>query len=153
MYRTILAPVDGSPTSMLALAEAVKLAKLCGARLRLLHVIDPITRISGFERPEIYMREIRPALIASGEEVLAQARAAAAEAGVEAEVDLQENRGQRTWEIILERTHACEADLIVLGTHGMRGVDRVLMGSDAEQVARHARVPVLLVRQPHEGLP
>jgi nucleotide-binding universal stress UspA family protein len=149
MYQTILAPIDGSPTSSGALQEAAKLARLCGARLHLLHVVDPITHMTGFERPEVFVRDILPSLLAGGERVLAQGRADAASAapGVAVETELREGTGQRTWEIILERAAACAADLIVLGTHGRRGIDRALMGSDAEQVVRHATLPVLLVRQ------
>ena len=148
MYSNILVPVDGSPTSDRALVEAARLAKLCGARLRILHVIDPIAHMTGFERPEVYVRDILPQLIAGGEQVLQKARqealAVAPELAIETE--LQEGRGQRTWEIIVERAKATQADLLVLGTHGRRGFNRVLMGSDAEQVVRHAAAPVLLVR-------
>ena len=152
MYKTLLVPIDGSPTSARAVTEAARLAQLCGARMRLLHVVDPITHMTGFERPEVYVRDILPSLIAGGEKVLEHARLQAAEIapGVTLETELQENRGLRTWEIIVERATACGADLIVLGTHGRRGFDRVLMGSDAEQVLRHAAVPVLLVRPPKD---
>lgn len=148
MYSRILVPVDGSPTSDRALTEAARLASLCGARLRILHVIDPITHMTGFERPEVYVRDILPQLIAGGEQVLEKARqdALAAAPGLAIDTELQEGQGQRTWEIILERAQASAADLLVLGTHGRRGFNRVLMGSDAEQVVRHATAPVLLVR-------
>jgi nucleotide-binding universal stress UspA family protein len=148
MYSRILVPVDGSPTSDRALIEAARLASLCGARLRILHVIDPITHMTGFERPEVYVRDILPQLIAGGEQVLEKARqdALAAAPGLAIDTELQEGQGQRTWEIILERARASAADLLVLGTHGRRGFNRVLMGSDAEQVVRHATAPVLLVR-------
>ena len=148
MYKLILVPSDGSPTSSRAVREAAALARLCGARLRLLHVVDPVNHMTGFERPEVYVRDILPALLAGGESVLEQARADAVSAapGLAVDTELQESRGLRTWEIILERAQACSADLIVLGTHGRRGFNRVLMGSDAEQVVRHADVPVLLVR-------
>ncbi|MFP5461802.1 MAG: universal stress protein [Gammaproteobacteria bacterium] len=150
MYSHILIPVDGSPTSDRALIEAARLASLCDARLRILHVVDPITHMTGFERPEVYVRDILPQLIAGGEQVLEKARQAAlAEApGLAIDTELQEGQGQRTWEIILDRARASAADLLVLGTHGRRGFNRVLMGSDAEQVVRHATVPVLLVRPP-----
>ena len=62
------------------------------------------------------------------------------------ETALVDSVGQRVSDIILDQAAAWPADLIVIGTHGRRGVDRVLMGSDAEQVARRSPVPVLLVR-------
>jgi nucleotide-binding universal stress UspA family protein len=52
----------------------------------------------------------------------------------------------RVSEVVVEQAKVWRADLIVLGTHGRRGVGRFLLGSDAEQVARTASVPVLLVR-------
>lgn len=148
MYRKILVPIDGSPTSDRALVEAARLARLCDAQLCLLHVVDPITHMTGFERPEAYVRDIHPQLIKGGETMLGRARdtVLGAEPSLQVTLDLQESHGERTWETILARARAFGADLMVLGTHGRRGFDRVLMGSDAEQVVRHADMPVLLVR-------
>ena len=146
MYDRILVPIDGSPTSERALAEAVGLARLCSATLRLLHVMDPLTHITGYERPEVFVREIEPALRKAAQDLLAKARDRVAGERVKAETALVDSVGQRVSDVILEQAAAWPADLIVIGTHGRRGVDRVLMGSDAEQIARRAPVPVLLVR-------
>ena len=146
MYAKILVPIDGSATSERALAEAARLARLCSATLRLLHVVDPLTHITGFERPEVYVREIVPAMRSAAEGLLAKAREGVAAAGVPVETALVESQGERVSEIVVEQARAWPADLIVIGTHGRRGVDRVLMGSDAEQIARRSPVPVLLVR-------
>ena len=146
MYQRILVPHDGSATSDEALAEAVRLAKLCSSRLRLIHVVDPLTHISGFETGAAYTRQILPGLLAAGEELLRNARAPIEGQGVAVESELIQSSGERVARIIVEQAASWKADLIVLGTHGRRGVDRVLMGSDAEQVARTAPVPVLLVR-------
>ena len=56
MYDRILVPIDGSPTSERALAEAAGLARLCSATLRLLHVMNPLMHITGYERPEVFVR-------------------------------------------------------------------------------------------------
>lgn len=146
MYERILVPHDGSATSDEALAEAVRLARLCSARLRLIHVVDPLTHISGFETGATYTRQILPALLAAGEELLRKARTPIEEQGLAVESELIQSSGERVARIVVEQAVSWKADLIVLGTHGRRGVDRVLMGSDAEQVARSAPVPVLLVR-------
>ncbi len=146
MYDRILVPIDGSPTSERALAEAAGLARLCAARLRLVHVMDPLVHVTGFERPEVYVREIEPALRRAAHEMLAKARDSVAGPHVEVETELVDSGAQRVSDAILEAARAWPADLIVIGTHGRRGVDRVLMGSDAEQVARRSPVPVLLVR-------
>ena len=147
MYDRILVPIDGSPTSERALAEAAGLARLCAATLRLLHVMDPLMHITGYERPEVFVREIEPALRKAAQDLLAKARDRVADERVKVETALVDSVGQRVSDIILDQAAAWPADLIVIGTHGRRGVDRVLMGSDAEQVARRSPVPVLLVRR------
>jgi hypothetical protein len=80
--------------------------------------------------------------------VLDAALACATAHGVAADSRLTEVRGRRTADVILEAAEAVRADLIVLGTHGRRGMDRAFAGSDAEQILRRAPVPVLLVRLP-----
>jgi len=147
MYKKLLVPLDGSPTSRLALAEAAMVAKLCGARIELLHVVNELDHISGREPPAVYIREIRPMFLKAGRELLDAARAELAAEGIEVETLLQESKGARVSELIVDRAVQGGADLIVLGTHGRRGVNRVLIGSDAEQVSRTSPVPVMLVRQ------
>lgn len=146
MYTVILVAIDGSPTSSNALDEAVGLARLSNARLHVVHIVDPIKHMTGFERPEVYVREILPALLREGEVVLSKARAQAEAAGVQADTALIESKGEPVWQLLVNDAKASGASLVVVGTHGRKGVNRVLMGSDAEQVARHAPVPVLLVR-------
>ncbi|HLS57227.1 MAG TPA: universal stress protein [Zeimonas sp.] len=146
MYDRILVPIDGSPTSDRALAEAAGLARLCSATLRLIHVMDPLTHITGYERPDVYVREIEPAIRKAAQELLTKARDSVADARVRVETALIDSHGERVSDLILDQAKAWPADLVVIGTHGRRGVDRVLMGSDAEQVARRSPVPVLLVR-------
>lgn len=146
MYERILVPYDGSPTSDEALAEAVRLAKLCSSRLRLIHVVDPLLYITGFEVGAVYANEILPGLLAAGETLLRQARDPIEAQGLVVESEVIQSSGERVARIIVEQAALWKADLIVLGTHGRRGVDRVLMGSDAELVARTSPVPVLLVR-------
>ena len=66
--------------------------------------------------------------------------------GVKAAASLVESRGRPVSDVILDEARKWRADLIVMGTHGRRGVNRLLLGSDAERVLRSAPVPVLLVR-------
>ena len=146
MYTVILVAIDGSPTSSNALDEAVGLARLSNARLHVVHIVDPIKHMTGFERPEVYVREILPALLREGEAVLSKARAQAEAAGVQADTALIESKGEPVWQLLVNDAKASGASLVVVGTHGRKGVNRVLMGSDAEQVARRSPVPVLLVR-------
>jgi nucleotide-binding universal stress UspA family protein len=147
MYERILVPVDGSPTSDLGLQEAVRLAKLCNAQLRLVHVIDVLSLMAvageGFVGPT---GDLLGPLRKGGEEILRKARDAVIAQGLAADTELFENTSGRIADIVIDEARRWKADLIVLGTHGRRGVQRVLLGSDAEQIVRQAPVPVLLVR-------
>lgn len=145
MYARILVPVDGSPTSDLGLEEAVKLARLTGARLRLFHAVD---MLSASLSPEISMAAsptVFEMLRQGGEAILARAQATTERAGVPAESMLQDSLTGRVCDSIVDDAKRWGAELIVIGSHGRRGVGRVLMGSDAEQIARLSPVPVLLV--------
>jgi len=148
MYTKILVPLDGSATAMLALEQAAIIARLAKAPLHLLHVIDAVPSTSGFVRPAVYLDEVRPRQQQAAEELLEQAAHNLREQGITVETTVVESRGDRVSEIIVDAAQQAEADIIVLGTHGRRGVKRLLIGSDAEQVARIAHVPVLLVREP-----
>ena len=147
-YQHILVAVDGSPTSEHAVAHATSLAQSTGGRIRLLHVMDPVAHISGFEQPEVYSQEVLPRLHKAGEALLNASRARVAQQGVAVDTVLLENLNARVAQLVVEHAQAWGADLVVLGTHGRRGLERVLMGSDAEQIARTSPVPVLLVRLP-----
>lgn len=152
-YQNILVAVDGSPTSEYALAQATDLARSTGGRIRLLNVMDPLAHISGFERPEVYSKEVLPRLKKAAEALLQQARERVAQQGVAVDTLLIENLNARVAQLVVEHASAWGADLIVLGTQGRRGLQRVMMGSDAEQIARTSPVPVLLVRLPANAAP
>jgi len=145
LYKRILVPVDGSPTAMRGLREALRIARAEGARLWLLHVLD---EFFAFSDPE--SARYADLLIASfkrgGERVLARASALARSKGVKAHTLMPEIVGGPAAGEILRQAKKVRADLIVLGTHGRRGVKRLALGSDAESVVRGSRVPVLLVR-------
>jgi nucleotide-binding universal stress UspA family protein len=145
MYERILVPVDGSSTSDLGLTEAIKLARLTGGRLVLLHLVDTVAAaaIPGVAAPASRLFE---AMRECGEEILAKTRRAVEDAGIPAESVLLDTVSGRVSDLVVEEARKQRADLIVMGTHGRRGVGRVLLGSDAEQVVRTAPVPVLLVR-------
>ncbi len=148
MYTHILVPLDGSPVAQRGLDEALALAKLTGARLRLLHVVeDPVfaTGLGGFDPVGL---ELIPLLREAGEKLLSTCKARVAQDGVAVETVLLERLGTRICDAVVQEARDCGADLIVLGTHGRRGMRRLTLGSDAEQIVRLASVPVLLVRSP-----
>jgi nucleotide-binding universal stress UspA family protein len=144
MYTIILVPIDGSETSLCALNEAAKLARLCGARIDLLHVVEPMS--DGFEPPDVYLRDILPRFIERGAKLLRDNAGALRAEGLAVESVLIEGGVERVSDLIIEQAHTRGAELIVLGTHGRHGFNRPMMGSDAEEVARNSRVPVMLVR-------
>ena len=149
MYQRILVPIDGSPTSTRGLDEALKLAKLTGASIRLVHVLDQPM----FMGPETYTIDVFGILRKAGEKIMQTARERVVAAGIDVSTFVSEVFPGRVCDVVLEQAKAFSADLIVIGTHGRRGVGRLLVGSDAEQIVRLATVPVLLVRAPHEAVP
>jgi nucleotide-binding universal stress UspA family protein len=149
MYKRILVPVDGSPTSKLGLEEAIKLAKDQQAALRIVHVANDWLVLS----PDAAGADTGPAFEAwhaAGEALLDEVEKVARSAGVDAQTVLVEEIGERAAVQILKQATQWPADLIVCGTHGRRGVRRLLMGSDAEYIVRHSPVPVLLLHSRSE---
>jgi len=148
MYKRILCPVDGSQTSNIGLQEAIRLAKNQNAQLHLIHVIDtymPVLDMSAdFNLP--YMIEM---LRENGARVIDKASATAHKSGIKADAKTIESAGNRISFNIVAEAEQWQADLIVMGTHGLRGVSRLVMGSDAENVLRTCRVPLLLVKDTH----
>lgn len=145
MYKRILCPVDGSPTSNCGMMEAIKLAKNQKAKLRFLHVIDlyfPIVDATG-DFNVIYIDDI---LRRNGKDVLKNAEAVASKEGVAADSVMLEAVGSRVSKFVIKQIEDWSADLVVMGTHGLRGVERLVIGSDAETVVRNSPVPVLLVK-------
>jgi len=145
MYQRILVAVDGSPTSLRGLDEAVKVARSSGGRLMLVHVVNELF-MTGDVVPSIYYDSIVQSLRESGIKVLEQAASIVRRADVPCEPQLVETIGGRVADQIVKQAKQWSADLIVMGTHGRRGLERLAMGSDAELVLRAATVPVLLVR-------
>lgn len=148
MYQHILVPVDGSATSTKGLDEAIRLAKLSGGRLRLVHVIDDLSLALLMDAYSGTAGNWRNELRTNALAVLDAARARATAQGVSTEVVLRDTNKSTVHEQVLEEAAHCHADLIIIGTHGRRGVGRWVLGSSAEQILRMAPVPVLLVRAP-----
>jgi nucleotide-binding universal stress UspA family protein len=142
MYKRILVPVDGSETSNKAVVAALQLARESGGRVRLVHALDELAYLTGYE----YSADLLAVARDYAKKVLDDALAMAQSAGVPADTKLMEVPGGRLGELVAEEARSWDADLVVVGTHGRRGVGRVLLGSGAEQVLRMAPVPVLAVR-------
>jgi len=147
MYKRILAPVDGSHTSTLGLEEAVQLAKDHHAKLRIVHVVDESVLMLNIETLDL-LGNLSDGFVAGGKQILKNARALADRHGVKAEAVMFENLTGRVADFILKEAQKWRADIIVMGTHGRRGINHALLGSDAETVVKSSTVPVLLVRAP-----
>lgn len=151
MYQRILLAVDGSRSSDLALSQAIIIARATGAEVKALFVVDDSDVF--FEAGYFNPKELVDNIIAHGRKALDAASARLGEAGVRHSVQLDEkpvSPGRISLTIVTE-ADAWNADLIVLGTHGRRGVRRLLMGSVSEGVLAKTSKPVLLVRSEIEG--
>jgi nucleotide-binding universal stress UspA family protein len=152
MYSRILVPVDGSETARLGLAEAIKLARALHACIRVIHVVD-IGVLMSSEAAAVSYDMFIDGLRVGGKGLLEDAAAAVSHAGIEVDTAMLEAWDTGVGECIVQKAREYPADLIVCGTHGRRGVRRLLMGSDAEYIVRHSPVPVLLVRTPDAAKP
>jgi nucleotide-binding universal stress UspA family protein len=146
-YRRILVPVDGSRTSNKALVAALEMARDGGGTVRLLHVIDELALAVGLEYPGNLLQAARE----QGEHVLTDAMVIVKAAGIDGQTHLLDTPGKRLGEAVAEEAQAWRADLVVVGTHGRRGFSRVLLGSGAESVIRHATIPVLVIHGDEDG--
>ena len=147
-YKRILVPVDGSATSNAGLREALQMAKGQGASIQLVHVVDFHTLAMAGVDAGAYLDTLISSLKDSGKRILRRAEDLARRSGVPVTSVLLESPAGPAAAAIVRQAKKAKADVIVIGTHGRRGVRRMLMGSDAEEVVRSAAVPVLLVRAP-----
>lgn len=147
MYARILVPIDGSPTAQRGLDEAAALAHDLGSSLLILHVVDArllIGEVSAYLPPEKLLEDWR----AAGEKLVGKAVDTARAEGLDAQGVVRCDPALRVCDAIVQEARNAQADLIVMGTHGRRGLRRVALGSDAELVLRESPLPVLLVRDP-----
>jgi nucleotide-binding universal stress UspA family protein len=147
MYSRILVPVDGSAPAECGLREAIRIALATRAKVVVLNVVnefpilmDPVALADYNNLLEVLRR--------TGEEVAARAAKAVTDAGLECETVVLDATSGSVAPVIVEQIAQHHCDLVVMGTHGRRGMKRLALGSDAELVVRHAPVPVLLVKPP-----
>jgi nucleotide-binding universal stress UspA family protein len=146
MFKHILLPVDGSRTSLAAGSRAAGLAKALGAKVTALYVIDPYPFTGvGAENPEGRVAYLSAAN-SEADYAMKTTSAALKEAGVEADCEVTESN--TSWRGVLDAAKTVGADLIVMGSHGRRGLEKLVIGSVAQRVVAHADVSVLVVRDP-----
>lgn len=144
MFKHILVPVDGSPTSMLAVSKAAELAKAFGSQVTALYVIDPYP-FTGVGADFAYgQSQYLSAATAEANTALDAAKGTLQAAGITADAVIGE--GHAVHEGIVRALENTSADLIVMGSHGRRGLEKLMLGSVTQRVLGVAHVPVLVVR-------
>lgn len=145
-WRRILVPLDFSPTSLKALQTAVPLARQSGAQLLLLNVVEPNPYPAGMDGGVLVLPDSVVVACHARQHLPRVARR-----WVPPSVRVVSLVGQgRAASVIVDTAGEKRVDLIVLSTHGHTGLERLLMGSTAEQVVRHAQCPVFVVRKPRD---
>ena len=145
MYKNILVPLDGSPTSEAAVVNAIALAKAFKSTVTLLSIVDTYAFVGlGTD-------------VASGQTDYLSAATAEAKLAVQSALHLCEvadvaatpsvRQGQGVYKSILAAAHASGADLIVMGSHGRKGLEKLMLGSVASQVLSNTHLPVMIIRQ------
>lgn len=144
MFKHILVPVDGSSSSRQAIAKAAALATAFTSQVTVIYVIDPYA-FSGVGTDFSYgQAEYLEAATAEAGEALTATKQFFENHGVSVNSSLVE--GHAIYRGILETAAAVGADLIVMGSHGRRGLEKLVLGSVTAQVLSHSRLPVLVVR-------
>lgn len=138
-YKSILVPFDGSELSMKALNRACQLSKADNAGVTVLYVIPRYEEMIEFYKNETAKR----LLLNEAKKIMEQAKGIASELGVSVKDEIQEGSAS---EKIIETSKRLNNDLIVMGSHGYRGVNKAIMGSTAERVIINASCPILVVR-------
>lgn len=144
MFKHILVPVDGSSTSQLAVEKAVGLAKAFGSRVTAIFVIDPYP-FTGVGTDFAYgQAEYLNAATAEANAAIAAAKAMIEKAGVA--VDASVIEAHAAWRGVVQAAESAQADLIVMGSHGRSGLEKLVLGSVTQAVLSHTHLPVLVVR-------
>lgn len=145
MYKTILIPTDGSEFCERAVQQGVALAKLMGAKVVAVTVTQPLHM--GIPRsliPPNLLSTVEAELVKQASENLASAERAAKAAGVP--IETLRAIKDHPWEGIVQTAKDKGCDLIVMASHGRRGVSAMILGSETQKVLVHSTVPVLVVR-------
>ena len=144
MFKHILVPVDGSKASAMAVSKAAALAKTFGSAVTAVYVIDPYP-FTGVGADFAYgQAQYISAATAEARTVLEATKKAMADVGVEASALVGE--GHAVHDGILRALESTGADLIVMGSHGRKGLEKLVLGSVTQRVLGRVHIPVLVVR-------
>jgi nucleotide-binding universal stress UspA family protein len=145
-YQHIIVPVDGSKISYSAVKEAAAIAKSFNSKLTLISLVaeDPFTDADFYYSSSI-MKEYFVQAHENAKNALKEAKTIASEAGVEADAEIFE--GPVSAKSITQASVEKNADLIVMGSHGRKGFQKLLLGSFAQDVLSNTELPVLIVKK------
>lgn len=144
MFKHILVPVDGSAAALAAVEKAIGLVKAFGSSITIIYVIDPYP-FTGVGADFAYGQDqYLTAATAEANTAIEAASARVAAAGVQAESKVIESHA--IWRGILEAAETAGADLVVMGSHGRRGLEKLVLGSVTQSVLSHSKITTLVVR-------
>jgi nucleotide-binding universal stress UspA family protein len=145
MYKHILIATDGSEIAHKAISHGVELAKKTGAKLSAVTVTEPYEALMELEAPVMMVQaDYDKRCAAFATKILSVVTSAAEAAGIQCDARHQQNRWP--YEGVIEAAEKVGADLIVLGSHGRRGIAGLLLGSQATKLLTHTKLPTLIVR-------
>lgn len=144
MFKHLLVPVDGSSTSRQSIEKAIAIAEAFKSAVTVIYVIDPYA-FTGVGTDFSYgQAEYLSSATAEANEAIEAAKQAFQVHGISADASIVE--GHAIYRGILETAKSVNADLLVMGSHGRRGLEKLMLGSVTSQVLSHAHLPVLVVR-------
>lgn len=149
MFKHILLPMDGSDCSSAAAAKAIQLAHALGAKITALNVVPEYKKAfesEGFIMPRIpeLQERFEEEVTARANQILGEPRKAAAATGVQLFTVVA--TGGAPYKVIIEQAEKSKCDVIVMASHGRRGLDALLLGSETQKVLTHSKIPVLVCR-------
>ena len=149
MFKHILVPTDGSELSDKAVKQAAALARSVGAKITLLHVVGEYHKVladEGYVVPDVpqLRKRFEELERARAQKILDAAKGRVAEAGVEC--DAVTATGDLSYDSIITQAKESKCDLIMMASHGRRGLQGLLLGSETVRVLTHSTIPVLVCR-------
>lgn len=147
MYQRILVAIDGSQAAQLALEQALNIAELADSTVTAVFVAEHAAQMIDIGTGLLDESALTGASAEAALATLGDARAFFEQRGVRGVTRIVDAYGEDVVSVLSRVADTCEADLVVMGTHGRRGIGRLLLGSIAEAFVRRANMPVLLVRR------
>jgi len=149
MFKHILLPTDGSKLSDQGVKQTIKMAKALGAKITAVHVVNNyhvVLQDEGFLMPDVPVLRKRLEEIRSRQvrEILGSVKEAADKVGVRCDTVVA--IGDMPYEMIIKQAKKSKCDLIMMASHGRRGIKGILLGSETAKVLTHSKIPVLVLR-------